>query len=262
MTTSPSFGDPIGIVPVLRPRPKAVPGLGPTAVPPFPGHSSGLAIPRVAPPPAARLRQLEAPDAPVAHGPLGPARTSDDVYPLDEYGVRYQVAGIKPDKDGKADLELTVRLTNADVLRGAKHLTPEQGCEILRCAQDCIQAGRNGITIRGMSRRRRSGPAPHERRVQTPGRGASRPREACAIAFEVEAQPQLRNARRITAGLAPVACPAGGVVADRALADHVAEPPRLDQKLGAERRPARVDVDSVQTLRRNSLKAQSMSRAV
>ena len=58
--------------------------------------------------------KLEVRNVQPAHGPLGPARTSDDVYPLDEYGVRYQVAGIKPDKDGKADLELTVRLTNAE----------------------------------------------------------------------------------------------------------------------------------------------------
>ena len=48
-----------------------------------------------------------------AHGPLGPPRTSDDVYPLDEYLVRYTVAGIKPDRDGKAHLEIGVKLANA-----------------------------------------------------------------------------------------------------------------------------------------------------
>jgi hypothetical protein len=64
--------------------------------------------------PLPALAKLEVRNVQPAHGPLGPARTADDVYPLDEYGVRYQVAGIKPDKDGKADLELTVRLTNAE----------------------------------------------------------------------------------------------------------------------------------------------------
>src|SRR5215472_13655046 len=58
--------------------------------------------------------RLEIRNVQPSHGPVGPARASDDVYPLDEYGVRYQVAGIKPDKDGKADLELTVKLTNAE----------------------------------------------------------------------------------------------------------------------------------------------------
>ena len=57
--------------------------------------------------------KLEIRNVQPSHGPLGPARASDDVYPLDEYGDRYQVAGIKPDKDGKADLEIDVRLTNA-----------------------------------------------------------------------------------------------------------------------------------------------------
>jgi hypothetical protein len=58
--------------------------------------------------------KLEIRNVQPAHGPLGPARTSDDVYPLDEYLVRYTVAGVKPDKDGKADLEVGVRLTNKD----------------------------------------------------------------------------------------------------------------------------------------------------
>lgn len=58
--------------------------------------------------------KLEIRNVQPSYGPLGPARTSDDVYPLDEYGVRYQIAGVKPDKEGKADLEVGVRLTNAE----------------------------------------------------------------------------------------------------------------------------------------------------
>jgi hypothetical protein len=64
--------------------------------------------------PLSAFAKLEVKNVQPAHGPLGPARESDDVYPFDEYGVRYQVAGVKPDKDGKAELELTVRLTNPD----------------------------------------------------------------------------------------------------------------------------------------------------
>jgi hypothetical protein len=60
------------------------------------------------------LAKLEIKNVQPAHGPLGPARTSDDVYPLDEYLVRYQVAGVKANADGKAELEVSVRLTNAD----------------------------------------------------------------------------------------------------------------------------------------------------
>lgn len=72
----------------------------------------GLLLVLLAPLPA--FAKLEIRNVQPSHGPLGPARASDDVYPLDEYGVRYQVAGIKPDKDGKADLELTVKLTNPE----------------------------------------------------------------------------------------------------------------------------------------------------
>lgn len=72
----------------------------------------GLLLVLLVPVPA--FAKLEIRNVQPAHGPLGPARTSDDVYPLDEYGVRYQVAGIKPDKDGKADLEIGVRLAHAD----------------------------------------------------------------------------------------------------------------------------------------------------
>jgi hypothetical protein len=63
---------------------------------------------------APAVAKLEIRNVQPAHGPLGPARASDDVYPLDEYGVRYQIAGIRPDTDGKADLEVGVRLTNAE----------------------------------------------------------------------------------------------------------------------------------------------------
>ena len=58
---------------------------------------------------APAFAKLEIRNVQPAYGPLGPARTSDDVYPLDEYGVRYQIAGVKADMDGKADLEVGVR---------------------------------------------------------------------------------------------------------------------------------------------------------
>jgi hypothetical protein len=64
--------------------------------------------------PLSAFAKLEIRNVQPSYGPLGPARTSDDVYPLDEYGVRYQVAGIKPDKEGRADLEVGVRLTNSE----------------------------------------------------------------------------------------------------------------------------------------------------
>ena len=76
--------------------------------------------------------KLEIRNVQPAHGLLGPARAADNgpaslvvgaaasapssdiVYPLDEFFVRYQIAGVKADKDGKTDLEVAVRLTNAD----------------------------------------------------------------------------------------------------------------------------------------------------
>src|SRR6478735_8898985 len=64
--------------------------------------------------PLTALAKLEIKNVQPAHGLLGPARTSDDVYPLDEYLVRYQVSGVKPDKDGKADLEITAILLGPD----------------------------------------------------------------------------------------------------------------------------------------------------
>src|SRR5262245_5592595 len=64
--------------------------------------------------PLPALAKLEVRNVQPAHGLLGPARASDDVFPLDEYFVRFQVVGVKPDKDGKTDLEVAVRLTNAD----------------------------------------------------------------------------------------------------------------------------------------------------
>ena len=64
--------------------------------------------------PLPALAKLEVRNVQPSHGPLGPARASDDVYPLDEYGVRYQVAGVKPDKDGNADLDISAKLTGPD----------------------------------------------------------------------------------------------------------------------------------------------------
>src|SRR5262249_50177711 len=64
--------------------------------------------------PLSAVAKLEIKNIQPAYGPLGPARASDDVYPLDEYHVRYQVVGVKPNKDGKADLEVDVKLTNSD----------------------------------------------------------------------------------------------------------------------------------------------------
>ena len=60
----------------------------------------------------ARTRQARDQERPTRPRPARPGRESDDIYPSDEYLVRYQVAGVKTDKDGKADLEVTVRLTN------------------------------------------------------------------------------------------------------------------------------------------------------
>src|SRR5262245_32141080 len=64
--------------------------------------------------PLSALAKLEIKNVQPSHGLLGPARESDDVFPLDEYFVRYQVAGIKPDKDGKADLEAHAKLVAPD----------------------------------------------------------------------------------------------------------------------------------------------------
>lgn len=64
--------------------------------------------------PLCALAKLEIRNVQPAHGVLGPTRTSDDVVPLDEYLVRYQVAGIKSDKEGKADLEITATLNGPD----------------------------------------------------------------------------------------------------------------------------------------------------
>lgn len=64
--------------------------------------------------PAFALAKLEIKNVQPSHGLLGPARESDDVFPLDEYFVRYQVTGIKPDKDGKADLEVHAKLIGPD----------------------------------------------------------------------------------------------------------------------------------------------------
>lgn len=49
-----------------------------------------------------------------AHGMLGPVRKSLDFYPLDEVFFRYQVSGAAIDADGKTDLEVTLKLLNAD----------------------------------------------------------------------------------------------------------------------------------------------------
>ena len=73
-----------------------------------------LAIVLVLLAPLCVFAKLEIRNVQPAHGVLGPARTSDDVVPLDEYLVRYQVAGIKPDKDGKADLEISALLNGPD----------------------------------------------------------------------------------------------------------------------------------------------------
>ncbi len=62
----------------------------------------------------AAFAKLEVRNIQPCQGALGPARASDDVFPHDEYVVRYQLAGVKADKDGKADLEVAIRLTNPD----------------------------------------------------------------------------------------------------------------------------------------------------
>lgn len=64
--------------------------------------------------PLSAFAKLEIKNVQPAHGVFGPARTSDDVFPLDEYLVRYQVTGVKSDKEGKADLEVTATLLGPD----------------------------------------------------------------------------------------------------------------------------------------------------
>lgn len=61
--------------------------------------------------PLPALAKLEVRNVQAVHGPLGPVRANDDVYPQDEYVVRYQIAGVKPDKEGRADLEVAAKLT-------------------------------------------------------------------------------------------------------------------------------------------------------
>jgi hypothetical protein len=64
--------------------------------------------------PCPALAKLEIKNVQPSHGLLGPARASDDVYPMDEYFIRYQVAGIKPNDEGKADLEVSAKLVGSD----------------------------------------------------------------------------------------------------------------------------------------------------
>ena len=56
--------------------------------------------------------KLEITNVQPAHGMIGPARTTDEVWPLDEYVVRFQLNGVKPTPDGKSDCDLTIRLVN------------------------------------------------------------------------------------------------------------------------------------------------------
>jgi hypothetical protein len=74
--------------------------------------------------PFAAFAKLEIKNVQPAHGLLGPARESDDVYPLDEYFVRYQVAGIQPDKEGRADLEVHAKLLGPDGKPVFERVTP------------------------------------------------------------------------------------------------------------------------------------------
>src|SRR4051812_47386275 len=62
---------------------------------------------------SAAFAKLEITNVQPAHGMIGPARASDDVFPLDEYMVRFQLAGVKPTPDGKTDCEMAIRLVNA-----------------------------------------------------------------------------------------------------------------------------------------------------
>ncbi|WP_020472840.1 hypothetical protein [Zavarzinella formosa] len=61
----------------------------------------------------AAFAKLEITNVQPAHGMLGPVRDSDDVYPLDEYVVRFQLNGVKTTAEGKTDCELAIRLVNA-----------------------------------------------------------------------------------------------------------------------------------------------------
>ena len=49
--------------------------------------------------------KLEITNVQPAHGMIGPARTTDEVWPLDEYVVRFQLNGVKPTPDGKSDCD-------------------------------------------------------------------------------------------------------------------------------------------------------------
>ena len=71
------------------------------------------------------------------HGALGAERTSDDVFPHDEYVVRYQLAGVKTDKDGKTDLEVAVLLKNAEGKAVVDRKTPVQ--RVLSLGGDTMQ---------------------------------------------------------------------------------------------------------------------------
>jgi hypothetical protein len=64
--------------------------------------------------PVPAIAKLEIKNVQPSHGQLGPPRTSDDVYPQDEYFIRYQVTGIKPDNESRADLEVTAKLVAPD----------------------------------------------------------------------------------------------------------------------------------------------------
>jgi hypothetical protein len=62
---------------------------------------------------APAFAKLQITNAHLAHGMLGPPRESSDFYPLDEIVLRYQIEGARTDPDGKTDLDVVMRLTDA-----------------------------------------------------------------------------------------------------------------------------------------------------
>src|SRR5262245_66517667 len=89
--------------------------------------------------PCSALAKLEIKNVQPSHGLLGPPRATDDVYPMDEYFIRYQVTGIKPDNDGKADLEVSAKLVAPDGKVVFERKTPP-GTRPLSLGGDTLQS--------------------------------------------------------------------------------------------------------------------------
>jgi hypothetical protein len=58
--------------------------------------------------------KLEIQNVQAVYGPVGPERDSLDVYPADEIFFRFTVGGVKADAEGRAEVNIAMKLTNAD----------------------------------------------------------------------------------------------------------------------------------------------------